>query len=305
MSQITKKDILDRLKALITTANKLKINDGKMWWRIGAHYGDELPTLSLNEQIDVSDEDMARALGSTRWTALFKKNRPISAGFIHGNHGKTQFVSVCEANDSIGKSPTTSTRMNPKSAMRRKVDVELKEVINIQEQRLKRAYNDKPSPTNTAPVAATKVSPSTNTPASTSNQLNQKVHTIDNTTTTTKRDVVSINNGEEDNIESPPKKMKSSIGIADLLSGSTEKDGKNKEGGLVVDIDITEEDITKLQDAALSFLSNQLAAHTNEPSLHIQNFTQSILSRLVYQPALIKNCLSFVLCVLSTRRRHV
>ena len=37
MSQITKKDILDRLKALITTANELKINNGKIWWRIGSH----------------------------------------------------------------------------------------------------------------------------------------------------------------------------------------------------------------------------------------------------------------------------
>ena len=113
MSQLTKDDILERLKALITTANELQIDNGEMWWRIGAHYGNDLPTLTLNEQIGVSDEDMARALGSTRWMLKFKKVTPISAGFIHGAHGRTQFVSVCDANDSIGKSPTTSTRMDP------------------------------------------------------------------------------------------------------------------------------------------------------------------------------------------------
>ena len=162
MSQITKKDILDRLKALITNANELKINNGKIWWRIGSHKNnnDEI-AMSLNEQIDVSDEDMARVMGP-RWTGQFKDPfKPISKGFKHGSHSATLYVSVCAANDSSA-SPTTNSRMNPNSAIRRKVDVGLKEVIKTQQQRLKRANNDKPSPTNTGPAAATKISPHMN-----------------------------------------------------------------------------------------------------------------------------------------------
>jgi len=278
MTDITTADIQERLSKFCQIVETLRHNNGKLWWRVGSTDTDikrNPNAITINDQIGVSLSAMNVIDG--RWTKQFTTNVSISQlgnGFICRKFNKSYFVSVCNIDDP-SFAPNNDNIITKSSAIKRQVDVGLKEVIKLQQQRLKRDNNDKPSPTNTAPAAATKVSPQINTPASTSNPLNQNVPT------TTKRDAVSINNGEDDKIESPPKKMKSSIGIADFLSGSTETDGKNKEGGLVVDISITEDDITKIQNAALSFLTNQLSAHTNKPDEHLQNFAQSILSRLL------------------------
>ena len=167
MSQLTKDDILQRIGELKTIASDLKIDDSNMWWRICSHKDNNESILSLNEQIGVSDDDMESVMG-LRWVGKFKKVTLLSAGFILGSHSTTLYVSVCEVNDSSA-SPSNSSRMNPNSAIRRQVDVGLKEVIAAQEQCHKQINNINKSPSNPAPVAAIKVSPHTTTPASTSN----------------------------------------------------------------------------------------------------------------------------------------